>query len=70
MLFGLTNTPATFQSYINEALHGLLDTICVVYMDDILIYSSNTKEYVKYMRLVLERLRHYSLYTKLLKCKF
>lgn len=39
MPFGLTNAPATFQAYINEALRGLLDDICVAYMDDIMIFS-------------------------------
>jgi len=39
MPFGLANAPATFQAYINRALAGLVDTICVVYLDDILIYT-------------------------------
>ena len=37
--FGLSNAPATFQAYINQALLGILDVYCVVYLDDILIYS-------------------------------
>jgi hypothetical protein len=41
MLFGLTNTSATFQVYINRALSGLVDSICVVYLDDILIYLNS-----------------------------
>jgi len=39
--FGLTNAPATFQVYINRALAGLVDVTCIVYLDDILIYSDN-----------------------------
>jgi hypothetical protein len=39
--FGLTNGPATFQSYINNALRDLLDITCTVYLDDILIYSED-----------------------------
>ena len=38
MPFGLSNAPATFQAYISQALVGLVDTICVIYLDDILIY--------------------------------
>jgi hypothetical protein len=39
MPFGLCNAPATFQSYINRALLGYLDVFCVVYLDDVLIFS-------------------------------
>jgi transposase InsO family protein len=70
MPFGLTNAPATFQSYMNEALKGLLDDICVAYMDDIMIFSQSREEHVKHVRLVLDRLRKYSLYAKLKKCEF
>jgi len=39
--FGLTNAPASFQAYINRALAGLVDVTCLVYLDDILIYSDD-----------------------------
>jgi hypothetical protein len=45
MPFGLTNSQATFQAYINKALSGLVDAICVVYLDDILIYSENLEDH-------------------------
>jgi hypothetical protein len=70
MPFGLTNAPATFQSYINEVLKGLLDDICVAYMNDIMIYSTTREEHAKHVRMVLDRLRQYSLYVKLSKCEF
>ncbi len=50
ILFGLINTPATFQVYINKALNGLLNIICIVYMDDIYIYSNSIKEYTNHVR--------------------
>ena len=70
MPFGLTNAPATFQTYINQALHGLLDVVCVAYMDDILIFSKNAMEHFRDVRAVLQRLREAKLYVKLSKCEF
>ena len=70
MPFGLANAPATFQGYINKALGGLVDTICVVYLDDILIFSRTGGEHVKHVETVLERLRIASLYVNLEKCEF
>ena len=40
--FGLTNAPATFQAYINQALTEKLDVFCIVYLDGILIYTQDT----------------------------
>jgi hypothetical protein len=45
MPFNLANTPAIFQAYINKALTGLINISCVVYLDNILIYSINRAEY-------------------------
>lgn len=36
---GLTNSPAVFQSFINEIFCDLLNQFVIAYMDDILIYS-------------------------------
>jgi hypothetical protein len=49
---------------------GLLDLISVAYIDNIMIYSFNREEYTEHVRKVLQRLRKYSLFTKLSKCKF
>ena len=47
--FGLTNTPATFQAYINKALYSLVDNFCIVYLDDILIFSKTKEEYNQHL---------------------
>ena len=70
MPFGLANAPATFQAYINRALSDLLDICCVVYLDDILIYSQSDEQHEEHVRMVLERLRKFRLYAKLSKCAF
>ena len=70
MPFGLSNTPATFQSYINRALVGLVDICCVVYLDNILIFSDSEGDHEKHIRLVMEHLREYQLFAKLPKCAF
>ena len=48
MPFELTNTLATFQSYINKILAEKLNVFVIVYLDDILIYIENEgKEHVE-----------------------
>jgi hypothetical protein len=70
MPFSLANTPSTFQAYINKALGDLVDSVCIVYLDDILIYSRNEQEHVEHVKQVLRRLREHRLYAKASKCKF
>ena len=41
MPFGLCNAPATFQRWINRTLQRFIDRGCIVYLDDVLIYSEN-----------------------------
>jgi hypothetical protein len=54
--FGLTNAPATFQAYINRALRGLVDVICIVYLNDILVFSKSEEEHYEHLERVIERL--------------
>ena len=70
MPFGLANAPATFQSYIHKVLSDLLDTCCIVYLDNILIYSRTEAEHIQHVRMVLGRLWKYQLFCKASKCKF
>ena len=55
--FGLTNAPTTFQAYINKALQGLVDRFCIVYLDDILIFSKTKEEHDQHLQQVCDRLR-------------
>ena len=47
LLFSLTNTLATFQAYINQALIGLVNIIYIIYLDNILIYLEDKVDYTK-----------------------
>jgi hypothetical protein len=68
--FGLSNAPVTFQAYINKALSDLLDTCCIIYLDNILIYSNLEEEYQCHVGIVIERLQQFQLYANLSKCAF
>ena len=55
MPFGLTNTLITFQAYINKVLLSLLDTIYIIYLNDIIVYFNNYKTHTHYIRIVLKK---------------
>ncbi|KZR95525.1 Uncharacterized protein APZ42_010720, partial [Daphnia magna] len=38
--FGLTNAPGTFQRAMDIILAGLRWTTCLVYLDDVIVYSA------------------------------
>lgn len=70
MPFGLTNAPATFQAYIQDTLHDILDVVCIVYLDDILIFSRTQEEHDRHCLMVLEQLRKGRLFANAEKCEF
>ena len=70
MPFGLANGPSSFQTYINNVLHGMLDVFCTAYIDNILIYSNTKKEHQQHVRKVLEALRRAGLQADIKKCEF
>ena len=70
MPFGLTNAPAAFMDLMNRVFQPYLDRFIIVFIDDILVYSSSSEEHSEYLRIVLQTLRERQLYAKLSKCKF
>lgn len=70
MPMGLTNAGATFQRMMDAVLKDYLGKICLVYLDDIIIYSSNETEHLDHIRMVAECMRQNNLKIALKKCKF
>jgi hypothetical protein len=70
MSFGLTNAPAYFMYLMNSIFLQELDKFVVVFIDDILIYSKNSKDHTKHLHVILQRLRDHHLYAKFSKCEF
>ena len=72
MFFGLTNTPATFQSMMNFIFHELINEGYVtIYMDDILIHTPNdVRLHRRVVNNVLQILANNDLYLKPQKCQF
>ncbi|EPY52228.1 hypothetical protein SPOG_05677 [Schizosaccharomyces cryophilus OY26] len=70
MPFGLTNAPANFQRHINGILHPYNGIFVIIYLDDILIYSSSIEEHRSHVRKVLQKLRQANLYLNAEKCQF
>lgn len=55
---------------MNMAFRQFLSHFVVVFLNDILVYSSSTKEQAYHLRVVLQTLRKYRLYAKFNKYKF
>jgi len=71
MFFGLTNSPATFQTMMDNIFEDLIsEGMVVVYLDDILIFTETLEEHRKITRHVLELLEKHKLYLRSDKCKF
>ena len=68
LTFGLTNAPATFQAEMNRVLASVLGMCCVVYLDDICIYSKNLAEHLVHMETVFSLLRKERLFANIKKC--
>lgn len=56
MPYGLANSPAVFQSFINEIFKDFMNKFVIAYIDDILVYSKTETEHVTHVRAVLSRL--------------
>jgi len=71
MTFGLCNTPATFQTFMDTQFANFLATSkVVIYLDDILIMATTLAELVRLTYGILQRLLDLDLYLQPKKCSF
>jgi hypothetical protein len=71
MYFGLTNSPATFQTMMNEIFQDLIsEGIVSMYLNDILIFTNLLEEHRWITCLVLDCMCEHKLYLRPEKCKF
>ena len=69
MPFGLRNAPPTFQRYMTLVMTPC-EGHCIVYMDDLLVYSATREQHVKDVANVFVTLRQAQLKVKRAKCVF
>ena len=70
MPFGLKNAPSTFQRLMDEFLEELDENCTQIYMDDIIVFSSNWKEHEVHLKQLLTRVRKFGLKVSPDKSKF
>ena len=67
--FGLSRVPGAFQRFMENCLGNLWDTVCVPYLDNIIIFSTTFEKHIENAHKVLRRLREHGVKLKPRKCK-
>ena len=70
MPMGLVNASFTFQKMMQLVLSGLQWQICMIYLDDVIVYSKSFEKHLENLRLVFDRLKYEGLKLKARKCHF
>ena len=70
MPFGLTNTPATFQRMMESCMGDLHLTYCLLYLDNVIVFSRTYEEHLRRLEAVFEKLKEAGLKLGPSKCKF
>ena len=69
MPFGLCNAPPTFQRLMQNCLGELNLTYCLIYLDNVIVFSDTPEEHLRRMRVVFDRLHEHGLKLKSSKCE-
>ena len=68
MPFGLSAAPATFQRLMDVTMTGLNFAVCLIYLDDIIVFSKDLDEHLARLEMVFKRLETVNLKLKPSKC--
>ena len=68
--FGLCNAPATFQCLMNTVFGRYVRKFIIIFLDDILVFSTDLQEHEKHLRLTVQLLREHQHFAKESKCSF
>ena len=66
---GLCTSPATFERLMEKVTRGLQWEVLLVYLDDIIVFSSTIEQHIERLRLLFDRLRLANLKVKVSKSK-
>ena len=67
--FGLAQAPAYFQQLISNVLHDC-GAFVMAYLDDIITFSKNEQEHLKYIEIIFKKFKEVQLKLKESKCDF
>lgn len=66
--FGLRNSPASFQQFMKDCLECIHNEICILYLNDVIVYSGTFEEHVENLWTVFGSLRKHGVKLKPSKC--
>ena len=66
----LGNAPATFQRLLQNCLREPNLTYCLIYLDDIIIFSQTAEEHLHHLCIIFDQFREHNLKLKPSKCDF
>ena len=70
MFFEIYNVSNTFQFFINIKFCEYLNDFCTIYLNDILIYNDNQKNYIEYVNKIFEKFQKIDFFFDINKCEF
>ncbi len=70
MPFGLTNAPASFQRALDMILTKYKWKQCLIYLDDVIVFSNSIEDHIQHVDDILSCLAHAGVTLKIKKCSF